>query len=82
MKLSRIAHIRATPVTVPPAAPLLYSNGAIKARTGPGLGVTLDRNKLAEYHELFKKMGGYTYDRDPSRPGRYPLVPNTRWKAS
>lgn len=59
-----------------------YVNGRILVPAGPGLGVMLDRNKLAEYHELFKQMGGYTYDRDPSRPGWYPLVPNSRWKAS
>ncbi len=59
-----------------------YVNGAIKVPTGPGLGVQLDRNKLAEYHELFKEKGGYTYDRDPSRPDWYPLVPNSRWKAA
>jgi glucarate dehydratase len=58
-----------------------YVDGAIKVPTGPGLGVTLDREKLKQYHELFKEKGGYTYDRDPSRPDWYPLVPNTRWKA-
>ena len=57
-----------------------YVNGAIKVPTGSGLGVQLDRAKLAEYHELFKEKGGYTYDRDPSRPEWYPLVPNSRWK--
>lgn len=57
-------------------------NGAIKVPTGPGLGVQLDRTKLAEYHELFKERGGYAYDRDPSRPEWYPLVPNTRWKTA
>ena len=59
-----------------------YVNGAIAVPTGPGLGVTLNRDKLRQYHELFKELGGYTYDRDPSRPGWYPLVPNSRWKAS
>ncbi|MBP6528536.1 MAG: mandelate racemase [Burkholderiales bacterium] len=57
-----------------------YVNGAIAVPTGPGLGVQLNREKLAEYHELFKEKGGYTYDRDPSRPDWYPLVPNDRWK--
>ena len=47
--------------------------------TAPGLGVKLDRDKLAQYHELFRQLGGYPYDRDPLRPGWYPLVPNTRW---
>jgi glucarate dehydratase len=58
-----------------------YENGAIAVPTAPGLGVTLDRNKLAEYNALFKELGGYTYDRDPSRPHWYPLVPNETWKA-
>ena len=32
---------------------------------GPGLGVTLDRDKLAEYAELYEQLGNYPYDRDP-----------------
>src|SRR5690606_20828183 len=53
-----------------------YENGAIKVPDGPGLGVRLDREKLAQYHELYKELGGYPYDRDPSRPGWFALVPN------
>ena len=56
-----------------------YENGAIRVPDGPGLGVTLDRAKLAQYHDLFCELGGYPYDRDPGRPGWYPLIPNTRW---
>ena len=56
-----------------------YENGAIRVPDGPGLGVTLDRAKLAQYHDLFRELGGYPYDRDPGRPGWYPLIPNTRW---
>jgi glucarate dehydratase len=56
-----------------------YENGAIAVPTGPGLGVTLDRDKLGEYHELFRRLGGYPYDQDPLRPGWTPLVPNERW---
>jgi len=56
-----------------------YENGAIRVPDGPGLGVTLDRAKLAQYHELYRELGGYPYDRDPGRPGWYPLIPNTRW---
>src|SRR3546814_13807371 len=41
-----------------------YRDGALAVPTGPGLGVTLDRDKLAEYAELYKKLGGYPYDRD------------------
>ncbi len=56
-----------------------YRNGAIAVPDGPGLGVELDRDKLARYAELYRELGGYTYDRDPGRPGWYTLVPNTRW---
>ena len=43
---------------------------------GPGLGVELDRDKLARYHELFRELGGYPYDRDPGRPAWVAQVPN------
>ena len=45
----------------------------------PGLGVKLDREKLREYNELFRRLGSYPYDQDPLRPGWTPLVPNDRW---
>jgi glucarate dehydratase len=41
--------------------------------------VRLDREKLAEYHDLFLRLGPYPYDQDPLRPGWTPLVPNDRW---
>jgi glucarate dehydratase len=56
-----------------------YRDGAIPVPAGPGLGVTLDRDKLRRYHELYRELGSYPYDRDPGRPGWFPLVPNTRW---
>jgi glucarate dehydratase len=58
---------------------LAYEGGAIAVPTGPGLGVRLDRDRLAEYHELFKRLGTYPYDQDPLRPGWAPLIPNQRW---
>lgn len=58
---------------------LPYVNGSIAVPTGPGLGVTLDRAKLAQFHELFLELGTYPYDRDPLRPDWTPLVPNQRW---
>jgi len=58
---------------------LSYREGAIRVPEGPGLGVRLDREKLRRYHELFKELGGYPYDRDPGRPDWFPLVPNDRW---
>lgn len=56
-----------------------YKNGSIAVPEGPGLGITVDRVKLAHYAELYRKLGSYPYDRDPARPGWYPLVPNDRW---
>ncbi|MGH9403569.1 MAG: enolase C-terminal domain-like protein [Terriglobia bacterium] len=56
-----------------------YERGSIAVPTGPGLGVTLDRNKLAEYRDLYKRLGSYPYDQDPLRPGWAPLIPNDRW---
>jgi glucarate dehydratase len=40
--------------------------------TGPRLGVTFDRDKLAEYAELYQRLGGYSYDRAPNRQGASP----------
>ena len=68
-----------SPTTSSPAAGCLIANGAIAVPDGNGLGVTLDRDKLAQYHELYRELGGYPYDRDPGRPGWYPTVPNHDW---
>jgi glucarate dehydratase len=59
--------------------PMRYENGAIRVPTAPGLGVELDRDKLGQYADLYKSLGGYPYDRDPSRPGWFSVVPNRRW---
>jgi glucarate dehydratase len=56
-----------------------YENGAIRVPSGPGLGVKLNREKLAEYNELYKRLGSYPYDQDPLRPGWAPTIPNNRW---
>ncbi|HVE76735.1 MAG TPA: enolase C-terminal domain-like protein, partial [Actinomycetota bacterium] len=56
-----------------------YSNGEIAVPSGPGLGVTLDAEKVGTYSEMFKELGGYTYDRDPARPDWYPVVPQHQY---
>lgn len=56
-----------------------YEDGCIRVPDGPGLGVKLDREKLRQYSELYRELGGYAYDRDPGRPGWFALVPNERW---
>src|ERR1043166_1014165 len=58
---------------------LHYENGSIAVPTAPGIGVRLDRDKLEEYSELYKRLGSYPYDQDPLRPGWTPTIPNTRW---
>ena len=55
---------------------LKYENGAIAVPSAPGLGVKLDRDKVAEYH---RRLGSYPYDQDPLRPGWTPTIPNDRW---
>ncbi len=56
-----------------------YENGAIKVPTAPGLGIKLNREKLNEYSELYKRLGSYPYDQDPLRSGWTPTIPNNRW---
>ncbi|MDI4643690.1 enolase C-terminal domain-like protein [Cohnella hashimotonis] len=56
-----------------------YINGAIQVPDGPGLGIKVDRDKVRQYAELYRELGGYAYDQDPVRPGWFPLVPNERW---
>jgi glucarate dehydratase len=58
---------------------MTYENGSIAVPTEPGLGVKLDRDKLNEYHELYLRLGTYSYDQDPLRPGWTPIIPNDRW---
>jgi glucarate dehydratase len=56
-----------------------YKNGSIAVPTAPGLGIKLDRDKLAQYSELYKRLGSYPYDQDPLRKAWTPILPNNRW---
>lgn len=56
-----------------------YKDGKIKVPHKPGLGIELDRDKLMQYSELYKKLGSYPYDRDPKRPDWFAMMPNTIW---
>ncbi|HVS73333.1 MAG TPA: enolase C-terminal domain-like protein [Phycisphaerae bacterium] len=56
-----------------------YQNGSIQVPTAPGLGITLDRSKLAQYADLYKALGPYPYDQDPLRPAWSPTIPNKRY---
>jgi glucarate dehydratase len=48
---------------------LQYKNGKMKVPQTPGLGVKLDRDKLAKYHDLSKKQQMGSWIEDPKRPG-------------
>jgi len=54
-----------------------YKNGAMKVPVGPGLGVTLDRDKLAKYHELSNKQEMGMWSDDPRRPNR--VITQPKW---
>jgi glucarate dehydratase len=56
-----------------------YEGGSIAVPEKPGLGVKLNRAKLHEYAELYRRLGPYPYDKDPGRPQWTPIVPNDRW---
>ncbi|WP_421724682.1 enolase C-terminal domain-like protein [Bauldia sp.] len=58
---------------------LTYHNGAIALPAGPGLGVEVDRDKLAQYAEHYQRTGGYAYDRDPGRPDWFSVFPEQRY---
>lgn len=53
-----------------------YEGGCIRVPTGPGLGVTLDEDKMARYEKYFEEKGDYyaRFHADPRRPEWYPVV--------
>lgn len=56
--------------------PMRYRNGCIAVPTGPGLGVTLDEDKMRHYEKLYEEKGDYyaRFHQDPKRPDWYPIV--------
>ncbi len=54
---------------------LPYRNGKMVVPKGPGLGVKLDKDKLAKYHELSKKKQMGSWIEDPRRPGAITCQP-------
>ncbi|MCM0018898.1 MAG: hypothetical protein NBV67_02790 [Tagaea sp.] len=53
-----------------------YVNGAIAVPTGPGLGVTLDEDKMRHYEKFYEAKGDYyaRFHQDPYRPDWHPVV--------
>ncbi len=58
---------------------MVYRDGMLDVPKGPGLGVEVDRGKIAQYAELYRELGGYAYDRDPGRPGWYATLPEANY---
>lgn len=65
------------PLDVVAGGPFRPRNNVLPVPTGPGIGVTLDRDKLAFCHRLFVDEGPCNKFHDPDRPGvmrRMPLA--------
>ena len=56
--------------------PMPYENGCIRLPEGPGLGVTLDEDKMRHYEKYYEEKGDYyaRFHQDPRRPDWYPVV--------
>jgi len=55
--------------------PFVYRDGCIDVPDGPGLGVDLDRDKLARLHEAYLRDGAVNEFHDPRRPDWVPALP-------
>lgn len=55
--------------------PFVYEKGCMRVPDGPGLGVELDRDKLAKYHRLYREQGAVNEFYDPRRPDWVPALP-------
>jgi glucarate dehydratase len=54
---------------------LAITDGAFDVPTGPGLGVSLDQDKVAHYHELYERDGFQSWTEDPNDAARVPIIP-------
>jgi glucarate dehydratase len=52
-----------------------FEKGGLCVPKGPGLGVELDRDKLAKYSELARKQEMGSWIEDPTRPGVVTVQP-------
>lgn len=50
-------------------------DGCFQVPTGPGLGVRLDPDRIARYHELYLREGSQGWTVDPRDAGRVPVIP-------
>jgi glucarate dehydratase len=55
--------------------PFVYSDGCFNVPRGPGLGVEIDRDKLAHYHRAYQDKGQVNEFYDSRRPNWIPALP-------
>lgn len=55
--------------------PFIYEQGFFEVPDGPGLGVTLDPDKVEKYHRAYLDQGAINEFYDPYRPGWIPALP-------
>lgn len=55
--------------------PFVYKNGGFDVPNGPGLGVTLDPEKVEKYHRAYLEQGAVNEFYDPRRPNWIPALP-------
>jgi len=67
--------LRMQPVDVIAEGPFRPRNNMVEMPDGPGLGVTLDRDRLAHAHKLFLDQGPCNKYHDPDAPGVYRRLP-------
>jgi glucarate dehydratase len=66
---------RMQPLDVIEEGPFRPVRNLVQVPQGPGLGVTLARDRLAHCHRLFVEHGPYDKFRDPDRPGVFRRLP-------
>lgn len=63
------------PFDVIAEGPFRPRDNRVPVPTGPGIGVTLDPDRLAYCHRLFVEEGPYDKFHDPDRPGHFRRLP-------
>ncbi|MGG5819980.1 mandelate racemase/muconate lactonizing enzyme family protein [Falsiroseomonas sp. HW251] len=66
---------RMQPLDVIEEGPFRPQGNLVPVPQGPGLGVTLSKDRLAHCHRLFLEQGPYDKFRDPDRPGVFRRLP-------
>jgi glucarate dehydratase len=66
---------RMQPEDIIEEGPFVPRNNVVRVPEGPGLGITLSREKLAHMHEDLVRNGPCNKYHDPARPGTYRRLP-------